>query len=66
VSKQEKLDIVVTTINCIYDNWQNEGSFGRLVELIRERLDLHDVAGSWEAIQCAGGLSINNALPDIK
>ena len=60
---EERLQIACQTIQAIFDNWQNDGTFGRLVETLRERLQLQGVEGSWEQIQCSGALSINNALP---
>lgn len=59
-----KLEVVEQTLLAIMDNWRAGDSFSNLVGRIRERVGLENVKGLFETVQCAGGLSINNALPD--
>lgn len=64
MTPEEKTQIVCETIRIVYDNWQEAGSFGKLVERLRDELGLHEVKGLYQMIHESGGLSINNRLAE--
>ena len=61
----EKLEVVCIAYQALFDNWQDDATFGRLIKKLLERIpELREAKGVWESVQCSGALTLHNWLPD--
>lgn len=58
MTDEERIQVIESVFQALWDNHHEGGTFGRLIE----RLGLRGVPGAWERVQTSGGLWVHNEL----